>query len=426
MKKISLTLIGLYILLLNAFSQTIKDSSLYKARPLRLDEVNIVSSYYTQDGNHSAITGGIGTEKVTDFSNGIELKFVGVDNRLRKHTLTTGAGLDHHTAASAAYVSKTGASQTGGTRLYPSIDWTVENETKRTSFGVGSYYSHEYNYKSFGADIHFSAKTKDKSGEFGAKFQGYFDQVTMIYPSELIPATTKVVNPGGTITITTASGRKKVVSASGAVISGDDDHSDLPTSPRNTYTASFSYSQIVNARLQVMFLLDLVSQNGYLGLPFHRVYMSNGLDTIEKLPPTRFKLPVGVRANYFMGDNIVFRSYFRYYTDDWGIKSTTASLEVPIKVTPFFSVSPYYRYYKQTAATYFGPYKTHTLAEPYYSSNYSLSAFSSSFYGMGVRMAPPGGILNNEKVKDMEIRYGHYTQTTSLNSNVISISMTFK
>ena len=154
--------------------------------------------------------------------------------------------------------------------------------------------------------------------------------------------------------------------------------------------------------------------------------MSNGLDTIEKLPPTRFKLPVGVRANYFMGDNVVFRSYFRYYTDDWGIKSTTASLEVPIKVTPFFSVSPYYRYYKQTAATYFGPYKTHTLAEPYYSSNYSLSAFSSSFYGMGVRMAPPGGILNNEKVKDMEIRYGHYTQTTSLNSNVISISMTFK
>jgi uncharacterized protein Veg len=426
MKKISLTLIGLYILLLNAFSQTIKDSSLYKARPLRLDEVNMVSSYYTQDGNHSAVTGGIGTEKVTDFSNGIELKFVSVDNQLRKHTLTTGAGLDHHTAASAAYVSKTGASKTGGTRIYPSIDWTVENETKGTSFGIGSYYSHEYNYKSFGGDIHFSAKTKDKSGEFGAKFQGYFDQVTMIYPSEMIPAVTKVVNPGGTITITTASGRKSVVSTSGSVISGGEGHGDLPTSPRNTYTASFSYSQIVNARLQIMFLLDFVSQNGYLGLPFHRVYMSNGLDTIEKLPPTRFKLPVGVRANYFMGDNIVFRSYFRYYTDDWGIRSTTANLEVPIKVTPFFSVSPYYRYYHQTAATYFGPYKTHTLSEGYYSSNYSLSAFSSSFYGMGIRMAPPGGILNNEKIKDMEIRYGHYSQTTGLNSNVISISMTLK
>ena len=211
MKKISLTLIGLYILLLNAFSQTIKDSSLYKARPLRLEEVNIVSSYYTQDGNHSAVTGGIGTEKVTDFSNGIDLKFVGVDSRYRKHTLTTGVGLDHHTAASSAYVSKTGASQTGGTRVYPSIDWTVENEKKGTSFGIGSYYSHEYNYKSLGADIHFSAKTKDKSGEFGAKFQGYFDQVTMIYPSELIPAATKIVNPGGTITITTASGKKKVL-----------------------------------------------------------------------------------------------------------------------------------------------------------------------------------------------------------------------
>ena len=99
MKKICLTVIGLYLLLLNAFSQavtkdTTKDASKeisteYIDKPLQLEETNIVSSYYHQDGNHSAVTGGIGTEKVTDLSNGLELKFVGSDLQGHKYTLTT-------------------------------------------------------------------------------------------------------------------------------------------------------------------------------------------------------------------------------------------------------------------------------------------------------------------------------------------------
>ena len=43
-------------------------------RTLKLDEVNFVSAYYNQDGNHSAVTGGIGTEKLIDFANSIDLK----------------------------------------------------------------------------------------------------------------------------------------------------------------------------------------------------------------------------------------------------------------------------------------------------------------------------------------------------------------
>ena len=83
MKKVCLTVIGLYLLLLNAFSQSTNPDSVkiapkvaaetYIEKPLQLEETNIVSSYYKQDGNHSAVTGGIGTEKVTDLSNGIDL-----------------------------------------------------------------------------------------------------------------------------------------------------------------------------------------------------------------------------------------------------------------------------------------------------------------------------------------------------------------
>jgi hypothetical protein len=168
-----------------------------------------------------------------------------------------------------------------------------------------------------------------------------------------------------------------------------------------------------------------VSQTGYLGLPFHRVYFADGSEQVEKLPDTRYKLPVGLRLNYFLGDKIIIRTFYRYYIDSWGIQSHTADIEVPFKITPFFSLSPFYRYYTQTAAHYFAPYKEHSTTAAYYTSNYALSAFNASFFGVGLRIAPPAGILNS-KLNSMEIRYGHYTQTTDLVSNVISVALKFK
>jgi hypothetical protein len=404
MRKICLTLVGLYLMMLHAFSQSIKqDTTFYTPKPLKVEEINLVSSYYSQDGDHSAVTGGIGTEQVTDLSNMLEVKWVGWDAMHRKNSLTAGLGIDHHTSASSAYVSKTGASKTGGTRIYPSLNWSIENEQKGTNFGLGLYYSTEYNYKSFGLDAGFSKKTKS-NGELTAKVSGYFDKVKLIYPSELIPTTTT----------TTSASR-----------GGEDGSNNIPSNPRNTFTGSLTFAQVINQRLQASVMVDGVYQNGDLGLPFHRVYFNDGSVHVESLPSQRLKLPLGVRINYFLGDNIVLRSYYRYYIDDWGLSAHTASLEVPIKISPFFSLTPFYRYYVQTAAKYFAPYETHTTNDAYYTSNYALSAFSSQFFGTGLRLAPPGGIFGTH-LNSLEIRYGHYLQTTNLVSDVISLNLKFK
>jgi hypothetical protein len=401
MKRICLTVVGMYFMLLHAFSQVTSDSALFKSRKLKLDEVNLVSSYYTQNGDHSAIQGGIGSEKVTDFANGIELKWVGWDSKGRKNTLAAGLGIDHHTAASQAWISKTGASRhTDGLRIYPSLDWTRENEKKGSSVSLGGYYSNEFNYQSLGLSAGISQKTKN-NGEFGLKLSGYFDRVKLIYPSEFEPATF-----GG-------GGR------------GERDHPDYGSSPRQTYTASFSFSQVINTRMQASLLLDLVEQHGYLGLPFHRVFFTDGADSVERLPSNRFKLPIGVRLNYFLGDRVILRGYYRYYWDNWGVRAHTASLEVPVKITPFFSVIPLYRYYTQTAANYFEPYGTHAQSDAYYTSNYALAHFNSSFFGGGFRIAPPKGVFGTH-MTSLELRYGHYTQTTDLVSDVISLHLQWK
>jgi len=394
----------------------------YNPKKLHVDEINFVSSYYSQNGNHSPVTGGIGTERVTDISNGLDLHLVWLGNTNNKNTLTVGFGYDHHTSASQAYINKSGASSTDGSRIYPSLDWTVEGAKTGNTFGIGAYYSDEYNYKSLGADLHFSVKTPDKNGEFSAKLQAYFDQVTLIYPSEFIPTSTTTTTDGTTV-ITTASGR--------SVLSGEGGHSgeakaNIPSSPRKTYTVSLAYSQAINSRLQLQLLLDGVAQNGYLSLPFHRVYFNTGKDTIERLPSTRYKLPLGARLNYFFGDNIILRAYYRYYMDSWGIKSNTANLEIPVKITPFFSISPFYRYYDQTAAKYFAPYEAHSPTDQYFTSNYTYAKFQASFYGVGFRVAPPKGVFGMQSLHELEIRYGHYTQTTGLTSDVVSLALGFK
>jgi len=433
MKKICLTVIGMYMMLLHAFSQfSAKDTSAYKPKKLKLDEINLVSSYYNQTADKSAVMGGRtdakGIGNVTDLANGLDLKFVSWDRKNRKNSFTAGLGIDYHTAASQAYVDSNGHAKNNGTRIYPTMDWTIENEKKGTEFGMGAYYSAEHNYyHSIGLNTSFAKKT-DNNGEFSFKLTGYFDNIKMIKPSEFVPVdSVKNVSPTDSVVyITTASGRTEaVVYQNGGIVSQSGKHSQLPSKTRDTYTASFGFSQVINQRMQGSIALDLVYMNGYLGLPFHRVYFNNGKDTIENLPSQRFKFPIGIRLNYFLGDNIILRAYYRFYIDNWGLKSHTASLEVPVKITPFFSLSPFYRFYVQTAVNYFAPYEGHSPQDQYYTSNYALAAFTSNSFGMGLRLAPPKGVLI-KSLNAVEIRYAHYTQTTDLISDVISMNLKFK
>lgn len=400
MKKICLSVIGIFISLFSVFAQTpVKDTGNYKSKKLTFEEANLVSSYYHQDGHFSAITGGIGTEKLTDFSNSIDIKLARWDRKNRKHIFGFELGIDHYTSASTDKIDPSPLSSASydDTRIYPALTWSRENEAKGTTIGAGLSSSSEYDYHSFGANINFAQKTRNRNGEFSAKLQAYIDKVKMVLPIELRPGR------GG---------------------SNDDDHRG--TKARNTFSTSLSWSQIVNQQLQVQFLLDLAYQSGYLGLPFHRVYFDNSALWIENLPDSRFKLPIGFRANYFLGDKVILRSFYRFYHDDWGLTAHTIELETPVKITPFFSISPFYRFYNQTAVKYFAPYQAHKITDQYYTSNYDLSAFNSSFFGSGLRLAPPKGILGMQHFNALELRYGHYTRSNGLQSDIVSLNLTFK
>src|SRR5665647_2769938 len=131
MKRVFLTAAGLFALL-HSHAQTTADSTGFESKKLKVEEINLVSSYYRQDGNNAAVTGGIGSEKLTDIANIFDVKLTKYDKKLRKHTFDVEIGIDHYTSASSDMVDLKANSSASHAdfRYYPSVSWAVENEKK--------------------------------------------------------------------------------------------------------------------------------------------------------------------------------------------------------------------------------------------------------------------------------------------------------
>ena len=161
MKKICLGIVGIVLTFFSAYAQAPqKDSSAYKSRKLTFEEANLVSSYYKQDGNNAAVNGGIGSQKLNDISNTIDVKFIKWDKKDRKHSFDLEVGLDHYTSASSDQVDLKANSSAShaDTRIFPSVSWSMENEKNGTTIGAGLSTSTEFDYQSFGGILIFLKK----------------------------------------------------------------------------------------------------------------------------------------------------------------------------------------------------------------------------------------------------------------------------
>jgi Protein of unknown function (DUF3570) len=410
MKKVMIS-IGIYCsVLVNTNAQTkstdlkINEAKKEKSglRSLKLDEINLVSSYYNQTGNRSAVTGGIGTEKLWDAANSLDLKLSFIDKNQRTNAVVLDAAMDYYSSASSDMIDSRSLSSASMTDLhfYPSLAWSRKDETKHSNVGLSFAYSTEWDYESFGGTISYSKSSKDNNTELSLKAGAFFDKWMAILPYELRP--------------------------SGYPTGAEGDQVGIAFKNRNSYNASIGVSRVVSKRLQMMLTVEPAFQEGLLSTPFHRIYFTDNTLKVEKLPGQRAKLPVSLRANYFMGDRVVFRSFYRYYVDSWGMTAHTVSAETSIKINSFLSFTPHYRFNSQTAVKYFAAYQKHTLSEAYYTSDYDISGFNSAFWGAGLRIAPPGGIMGNRWWNSLEIRYGHYNRTTGMVSHIVSLTTKIK
>jgi hypothetical protein len=458
LKKIALIIALLF------FGKAIAQDStnVYKKRVLETTEIDFLSSYYVQDGDNASVTGGIGNEHLTDFASSIILSLpLNADD-----VLTIDAGFSAYSSASSSntdpfdgnrasgiigspWVASSGASQSDiwGTM---NADYSHSSNDRDFIWNANLSVATEYDYFSLGFGGGILKQFNEKNTSFGLNTKVYLDTWNPIYPIELrsFSNSNGNLNQGffNNITILDQDGN---VSADWSPLNGFEGIEDKS---RNTYSATLSFSQILSRNAQISFFVDLVKQQGWLGNPLQRVYFGDVdnyyignassipnytspsntdvfqlADDIERLPSTRVKTPIGMRFNYYINEIFVLRTYYRYYFDDWGVTSHTASVEVPIKISDKFTLYPSYRYYTQTAADYFAPYEENLSTSEFYTSDYDLSEYSANQFGFGVNYTDIFAKAHIWKfgLKSIDLKFYQYDRNTTFTSSIVSAGFKF-
>lgn len=438
-------------------------TKVYKKRVLETTEVDFLTSYYVQDGNNASVTGGIGNEHLTDFTPTIIVSIplnaddvITVDAGISTYTSASSSNADPFDGAATAngptgspWVASSGASKqdTWGSA---SVNYSHSSDSRNIIWNAEASFATEYDYSSIGFGGGLTQLFNEKNTTVGLSAKVYLDAWIPVYPYELkeYADTNGNLNEGffQGVTILDQNGNA----------SGDwrpaNGFELIQDKSRNSYSASFSFSQILSKNAQISLFVDVVKQQGWLANPLQRVYFgdvpnyyignSAGIpnytsptnkdvfqlaDDIERLPDSRLKIPIGLRFNYFINETFALRTYYRYYFDDWGVSAHTASIEVPIKVFDKFTLYPSYRYYNQTEADYFSTYEENISTSTYYTSDYDLSKFNANQYGFGISYTDIFAKVHISKfgLKNIDLKYANYKRNTGLSASIVSFGLKF-
>lgn len=359
-------------------------------------EVDFLSSYYSQDGNNGAVTGGIGTEQLTDFAN-ILVVNVPLDST---KSINASAGVDIYSSASTDNIDSNPSSASSmDIRSYVNIGYTQKILKSGWTLGGRIGGSVEYDYSSINGGINLAKEFNNGNTELSFSGQAFVDNWKLYFPREL---------------------RGQV---------------DVPTTSRNSYNAQLTWSQVINPRLQMSISAEAIYMEGLLSTPFHRVYFSDqALPDIERLPSSRLKIPLALRVNYKPTDKLTIRTYYRYYTDDFGIDGHTASIELPYHVNDAWTVAPFFRYHTQTGSDYFNPYAIANAGDQFYTSDFDLSELDSGKYGIGVGYTPLYGVGRvavpfTKKIfmfNSITFRASRYVRSTGLDGYAFALGLNFR
>ena len=415
--------------------QTQDTTKVYKKRVLESKEVDILTSYYGQSGENAAVSGGIGTEELTDFTVTYILSIPLNDDDV----LTIDAGISAYTSASSsnvdpfddgpadAFQASTGASSSDAW-VNLNASYSHSSDDRNSIWSAKASIATEYDYFSLGVGGSYTKLFNQKNTELSINANAFIDSWTTIYPFELRPFG---VNENGL--------NNELFT--NKTITGKTDYNpifnEFDNKGRNSYALGLSFSQILHRNVQASLSVDVIQQEGLLSTPFQRVYFSDIADSFidnfhladaqEFLPDNRIKLAIGGRLNWYLNEVVTLRTFYRYYSDDWGIDSHTASIEVPIKVSNKFTIYPSYRFYNQTAADYFRPYETALSTDPYYTSDYDLSEYSANQFGVGVSYTDifTKAHIGKWGLKSLDLKFYKYDRNTTFSSGIITIGAKF-
>lgn len=374
-----------------------KDTS--KQKPsLKKTDIELVYSHYNQNGSNSAVTGGIGTEKLTVYAPSIQVK-----QSKNNFSFSLKLGSDIISSASTDKIDfvKSSASILDA-RTYANLQISELFPAKKLKISAGTGFSIESDYFSLPLNLAVEKQSKNKSRTLGLDFQVFLDDLRwgrlnsdyyapqfLIYPSELR-------------------------------------YNDwFKTKKRQSYNIKTSLTQIINKRNTIGVFPEFSIQTGLLSTPFHRVYFVDSTVTVERLPGLRTKVSLGLKWYSFVGGRTVLRNSMGLYTDNFGILGISVENETAIKCNSVLTITPNFRIYNQKGSRYFAPYRQHIQSEEFYTSDYDLSNFWTFKPGLGISYFPGKSIGKHMYWQELKLRYSFLYRTNQLHAHMVSMVCNF-
>ncbi len=419
-----------------------EDVNTYKKKVLDQTELKFLSSYYSQDGDNASVSGGIGSEKLTDIASSIIVAIplndddvLSIDGSVSAYTSASSSNINPFDGDQPAdpFVASSGASRQD-VWSNAVVSYSHSSDDRNFNWSGNISFANEYDYNSFGFGGSLTKIFNQKNTELSLKANVFLDSWKPQYPIELRNGLGKNTAPIDYYLVD--------FNPTDYLIVGNQQYNTSFTNfenlNRNSYSLGLSLSQILSKNIQTIFLADFIIQEGLLSTPHQRVYFGDIEDSIienfqlandvERLPATRTKIAVGNRTNFYINENFIIRSFYRYYSDDWGVTSHTVKIEVPIKIGKKFTLYPMYRFYTQTKADDFYFYNEALSTAKYYTSDYDLAAYDAHQYGLGFKYYDPFGKFNLSylKLKSIDFELNSYQRSNfNFTANVFSLGFNF-
>ena len=162
--------------------------------------------------------------------------------------------------------------------------------------------------------------------------------------------------------------------------------------------------------------------------PYRNVY-AGGAPESELHPDERLRRDVFVRLNHYLPNQSSLKLAYRYYTDDWGIRSHEIGAKLHQHVGQWVNVRYRYRYYRQTAADFYrAEYETADGVDGYRTGDYRMRDVKSHLFGtrmdMGLGVFSPG----SGWLSQLQIGFGYerYFNDANFSANVFESGLHFE
>ncbi len=197
---------------------------------------------------------------------------------------------------------------------------------------------------------------------------------------------------------------------------------------RTTWNLHAVVTQVLSPTTLLRLGAEMNQVDGLQHNPYRNVYAGGGPEP-ELHPDHRNRRDLFLKVSQYLRNRSSLKVDYRYYTDDWGLRSHTLGGAIHQYVTEDVRIRYRYRYYDQNAATFYRvEYEEAGGIDGYRTGDYRLGAFTAHLFGVQADLTL--GLFRTQqgflRRLGLRLAYERYFNTNNFSANLLESGLTYR